>query len=701
MKCLIDFETRSEADLGEVGLFNYARHPSTDIWCLAYAFDEEPVRTWQPDVDAAIPEAAAALESHVANGGTVVAHNVGFELAVWNHILAPRYGFPPLHPDQCQDTMALSLHMAHPASLEKAVKAARLNIEKDMDGHRLMMRMARPRKFNEDGTAVWWDQQERIDRLVAYCERDIAAERALYRYADPLPESEQELVAIDYEINQRGIYIDRPLAEAALALADRMRDRLDVEMSQTTGGWVRAVSNAGQLGDWLRHVGIPANSVAKDKVAELLTTVTDPTAQRALQLRQQGAKSSTAKIQKLLSHAGPDNRIRGTMQYHAASTGRWGGRVLQPQNLPRPEILKDDAAVEEAIVYVKTGDIAAIEQAFGPPMVVLADLLRGLLSAPPGHDLMAADWSSVESRMLAWLAGEDWLIQAYRDFDEGKGAGIYELTAASILGKTPDEIDKNERQAYGKVSVLACGYQGGVNAFATMAVTYEVHMADHYDTVTDAAPSEDVERAHKAYAQYGKDSDIAERAWIASEVVKLGWRRKHPAIVAYWSALEDAALQAMRSPGQLFACGPNDHRRVVFRLQGNHLYCRLPSGRKLCYPWPELRKEKTPWGVVKELVTYECVSPTGHWWRTSTHGGKLAENVVSGSCADLLRHSLKVLRPTRYQVAMHVHDEIVVEIPQGFGSTEELAALMCEQPAWTDGLPLAASAWRGPRFKKD
>lgn len=598
--------------------------------------------------------------------------------------------------------MLLALAMAHPASLEEAVKAARLDIEKDMDGHRLMQRMSRPRKTGTDGTPVWWSQQDRIDRLAAYCIRDVEAERALYGYADPLPSAEREIWHIDQEINQRGIYIDRELAAAALEVADLAQQRTNRRIAAVTEGWVTAATDAGALTTWLRHRGLMVDSIAKDKVAEMLAHDLAPDVREALELRQQGAKSSTAKIRRMLAQAARDGRVRDLMQQNAAGTGRWGGRLIQPHNLPRPTLIKKDDQVEEAIVYVHTRDVATIERVFGPPMVVLADLLRGLIAAPPGHDLISGDWSSVEGRALAWLAGERWKVNAYGCFDAGIGDEIYRVTAGSILGKTPVEVTGDERQAFGKVPELALGYGGGVGAFDAMAATYGVRMAEHYDTVAAAAPQDDVDQAWDRYREWkSRFPGIAPEAWVASEVVKVGWRRKHPAICAYWSALEDAALSAMRDPGAIYFCGP-EYARIRCRLDGDHLYCRLPSGRKLCYPWPEIQERKTPWGKKREALTYTTVEPvTRKWVRTHTYGGKFTENVTQATCADLLRYALIQFQSTRYPVVLHIHDQIVAEVPHGEGSVEEFIEIMCRSPGWAQGLPIAATAWRGPRFKKD
>lgn len=691
----IDFETRSTLDLREVGLHNYARHHTTDVWLARYTFGGDHIQEWRPHLY------FADIAEHVLAGGIVCGYNVKFELEIWNNILVPRYGWPPLSFRQCRDTMLMALTMAHPPDLDRAVKAARLLVTKDMDGHRLMMRMCKPRRTDPDGTVIWWDDDERQERLSAYCAQDVRAEIALHDYADDLSQSEQEIALIDHEINERGVYIDRPLAEAALEMAAQAKDRLDREMRDLTDHWVRGVTDAAGLGRWLRQRGIETDSVAKGVVAELLKTLTDSKARRALELRQQGAKSSTAKIQRMLAQAGADNRIRHTMQHNAAGTGRWGGRVIQPHNLPRPEILKNDEAIEEAVLYVRTGDIDSIEDTFGAPLVVLADLLRSMICAPPGKELIVGDWASIEGRGLAWLAGESWKVKAYSDFDAGIGEEIYKLTASNILGKTVAEITGSDRQAFGKVPELALGYQGGVGAFDAMAAGYGVNMAEHHDTVVARAPDNDQEWAEYAYSKYGARFDMPKPAWIASEIVKIGWRRKHPAIREYWAALEEAALSAMREPRSIHGAGPKDHRRVYFRKLGNHLYMRLPSGRKLCYPWAEIREIRTPWGGEREAVTYETLNQKGQWVRVSAYGGLWAENVTQAMCADILRHALRTFRASPYEVVMHVHDELVSEVPIGTGSTEKFRKLICRQPEWAKGLPLAAQVWRGMRFKKD
>lgn len=340
-------------------------------------------------------------------------------------------------------------------------------------------------------------------------------------------------------------------------------------------------------------------------------------------------------------------------------------------------MLAADAAKHLAVFYGTTPPPP--KPSLGP-LGILSSCLRGMLCAAPGNDLMAADFASIEGRGLPWLAGEDWKVDAFRAFDAGLGPEIYKLGASEILEKPIADITADERQTYGKVPELACGYQGGVGAFQQMAKTYLVKVPN----------------------------DVAEFA-------KNRWREKHPKIVTYWRDLEDAAFGAVTNPARAFVVGPVG-RQVAYKVSGSFLWCRLPSGRVLCYPYPRIMPKEMPWGAVRDVVTYMTVPNdeqfrkkqviedpvnTKAWARVSTYGGKLAENVTQAICRDLLVYAIRQAEAAGYPVVLHVHDEVVAEVPKGFGDLKEFESICGRAPKWAAGLPVVAKGWRGERYRKD
>jgi DNA polymerase bacteriophage-type len=338
----VDFETRSAVDLAKAGVHVYADDPSTDIWCMAIAVDARPVTLWTRD-DCGSADVHRLLFSHIRDGATFIAHNAPFELAIWNRLMVPRYGWPVLPVEQVRCTMAMAYAMALPGSLENAAAAVGLDIGKDMEGRSLMMRMAKPRKINPDGSCVWWNEPDRLTRLYAYCKQDVEVERKLEKRLLPLSPSEQALWVLDQKINDRGIQIDTRAVENAIGVVEEAKVRLDKEMQRVTGGWVPTCSRVADLTEWLSLQGFDVDGVAKADVADLLERDDlPPMVRRALELRREAAKSSTAKLKAMTKAANIDGRVRGLHQYHGASTGRWAGRRVQTQNFPRGTMDKED-----------------------------------------------------------------------------------------------------------------------------------------------------------------------------------------------------------------------------------------------------------------------------------------------------------------------------------------------------------------------
>lgn len=652
----LDFETRSAVDLKSAGLDNYARDPSTDVWCVAYALDDDPVQLYYPAMKEDI---FYDIINHVRDDGTgkpgiIVAHNAAFELAIWNGVLAGRYNWPILKPEQMRCTMAMAYAMGLPGSLDGAAAALGIDQRKDEKGSRVMMQLAKPRKVNEDGSVIWWDDPAKLQILYDYCKQDVEVERALHKRLRELSPDEQELWLLDQKINARGIKVDLPSITRATALVDAEKARMDQAIRDITGNVVAGCTDVAQLTAWLRYKGVNTEGVAKAHVTELLSHDELPDECRtALQLRQAAAKSSTAKLAAMAERAGKDGRMRGLFQYHGAATGRWAGRGPQLHNVPRPVVLHEQDEIEDVIANFDSARY--LDMMYGEPMQLVSDCLRGMLIADEGKEFICCDYSNIEGRVLAWLAGEDWKVRAFEEFDEGIGPDMYLLAYAKGFNCSIEEA-KPHRQI-GKVMELALGYGGGVGAFQTMARGYGVKVTN-------------------------------DRA----EELKQAWRRAHKKVVSFWYDLERAALRAVKEGGVHKARG------IAFKVSGSFLWCQLPSKRLLCYPYPQIGEGT----FGNEALTYMAVNGvTRKWERCATYGGSLAENVTQAVARDILVAGIRNCEAAGYPVVMHVHDEIVAEIPLHEKSVDEMTSLMSNVPHWATGLPVAAAGWRGRRYRKD
>lgn len=696
-----DFETRSVVDIRSRGLHNYATSASTEVICLGYAFDDEDPNLWW-----AGEAAPNRVVDHIARGGKFVAHNAPFELAIWNNIMVRVHGWPALRAEQTICTAARSYAMGLPGSLENAAIALDVSDGKDKTGHALMLRLCAPinKKAVDEGAAPKWAIDQKtftfmgqkvtpewaIKRLGEYCKKDVDVERWIMKRTRALSTTEQKVWVLDQKINQRGVLFDPDAIVGALTLRDTTLQGLDKRMHDVTGGAVGACSALPALKEWCAGLGVPVGSAAKEALKELLAGDLPAPVREALTLRSAAGRATSAtKLAKAKMLAGDDGRVRNLVQYHGAGTGRWAGRGLQTHNFPRD--LPKPKVAEFIMKLITEADGRAIGMFFDNPLTALSKMLRAFLKAEDGKSFIGGDWANVEGRGLPWLAGEEWKLDAFKAVDSDPGApDVYEVTYAESFGIDPTAVTGDQRQI-GKVMELAFGYQGGVGAFHQMGASYGVVVED----------------------------EVAD-AW------KVAWRAKHPKVVEYWAALQGAASSATQWPGETFTAGPK-HRQVKFRKAGSFLWCLLPTGRVLCYPYPMIRSVEAPWSRKArredpnlepdyiKVVTYKTVpSPdswkkgaivpdptnTRYWARVSTYGGKLAENITQAVCRDILADAMLRLDAAGHNIVLHIHDEVIVEGLYSEADRAIFQAVLQTPPEWARDLPLAADCWINTRYQK-
>ena len=621
---------------------------------MAWAYDEQEPHLWTP-----------GTPFPLGGWDRVVAHNAAFELEIWNNICVPRYGWPVLKPEQTVCTLAMAYAMGLPGALENAAPAAGLHVLKDNEGRGLMLRMARPRRI-ENGKPVWWDEPEKLARLYEYCRQDVRVERELYKRLMPLSAKERKVWLMDYAINQRGIQVDVDTAKAAMQMAEVVKEKANAEIAEITEGECQNVSALAALKDWIKAQGVVVTGLAKADVESLCDTPGLPDrVARILAIRQEIGKASTAKLDRLVNLAGDDGRIRNTVQYHGAATGRWAGRGLQVHNLPRN--IPKAQTVETILRLIREGQYDAIDGIYGPPLSVLSSCLRGFFVAKPGHVLIPGDFTNVEGRWVAWFSGEHWKVRAFEAADAGTGPGIYELAYAKAFHVPVESVkDPSFERQVGKTMELAFGYQGGKGAFATMGRNMGV----------DVNP------------------DVAEG-------YKEAWRAAHPKVVFTWRQLQDSAIAAVRTPGQVYEAG-HPGRQVKFKMAGSFLWCRLPSGRCLSYPYPKILEDS--YGPQLTYMTVPSADDrkkgkviddpanSTSWARVGTYGGSLMENIAQAGCRDLLVECMLALHEAGGKIVLHVHDEIVLEVPEAKAAkaSASMLKIMRQPPEWAAGFPLYA-----------
>jgi DNA polymerase len=678
-----------------------------------------------------------------------------FDFVVLKHAMPEVLARIPMR--RWRDTMVQAFAHSLPGALEKLGDV--LNISEDKrklkEGKRLVQLFCKPQGdafFEKHGTRRATKQTHPAEwqRFIEYAGGDITTMREARRL---MPQwnykgSQIDLWHLDLRINYRGFAVDLDLANAAVEMAEKTKDRLAKRTQELTDGAVEAATQRDAL---LAHIleihGVSLPDMQADTLERRMRDPDLPDAVRELLgVRLQASMNSVSKYKTLLRGVSSDGRLRGTMQFRGAGrTGRVAHRLFQPGNLPRTWLAQ--RLIELAIEWVKSGYIDEIELAIGEVMQVLSNTIRGSIVAEPGKKLVVADLANIEGRMAAWLAGEEWKLQAFRDYDTvlgvdakgkklRKGADLYILAYAKSFNVPPESVpEKGPERQIGKVEELMFQYGGGVGAWITGAATYGIDLNAMTEQVWGVLPDwakdeaekflrwlyegaeTKLKKAREKAEQAAQDGGIPveefdhqiavataafdaakfkarhglpEKTFIACDAIKRLWRKAHPAISSYWKELEDTVKTALINPGVTYPC-----RRVKIRRDGAWLRIGLPSGRALCYPNPKVNKAGS--------ITYTGFNQyTNQWGEISTYGGKLFENITQAAACDQLLECGPAAEAAGYDIVLSVHDEYVTETPdEDRYSADELGRLMCSDLGWNAGLPLAAAGFETYRYKKE
>lgn len=714
----VDFETRSRTDLKTAGVYRYVEDPTTSPWGFSWWIDGagmNAIQRWRPgDPDPQV------LLDHIANGGRFVAHNAAFERHVWNRVLRMRYvpHWPELKTAQQDCTMTRAAAIAHPMDLDRLGVALRTREKKDREGHALMLKMSRPRKYNPDGSITWWDDPELIERLELYQDQDVRTEIEADTLLPPLTDDEYDLWQFDQIIADRGVYIDKERVQTLADMVVIAKKEADATMRKLTDRNVPKVTGAAKLLTWLNDRGIPAPNMQKrshDDINWWADTKGDQQAKDAMELRKNTAKTSTAKYEAMLACVCADSRMRGLLAYHAANTGRWAGRLVQPHNYPRLDDEEDARRVAwlHSLLDDKLGPkelYDMIEACYGPlePIRLLSVALRSTVEAAPGNEIIGGDFSNIEGRVNAWLAGEQWKLDAFRAYDAGTGPDLYRLTYAKSFGVDVASVGKGPKRQIGKVQELFLGYQGGVGAF--FGPTVKMSPYDVSDPVLRATSAEQWDNTCLSYHMPNTHRfDLPEKEWVALKVLVDNWRSANPRIVQNWWDLQDAAIQAVMAPGQIVPVCMN---RIQYYFDGKTLWCVLPNGRMLSYSnaridvTKELKVDRygQTYERIKYTVLFDGVDPdTKQWGTRNLYGGLQDENIVQATSRDILVGAMRRVERAGYPVILTVHDDILTE-PSLYDihrlglSKEHFTAIMSQGETWTSGLPISVDAYQDKRW---
>lgn len=640
----IDIETYSDVDLISCGVYKYSSSPYFEILLIAYSVDDK--ETVCIDVANGEEPPKEFMEMLFDDTVTKTAFNANFERTCFSN-----YYQHSFRPEAWRCTAVQAAMLALPLSLEGVGAVLGLDKQKMTEGKELIKYFCSPCKATKSNGGrtrnLPKDAPEKWRQFKTYCIRDVDVEKQIrQRLAKfPIPKREQEIYCLDQRINDRGIMVDRNLVNHAVACDLLYKETATARAYELTG--LENPNSVSQLKLWLKEKGLEVDSLAKDTVKDL-SMKAEGDVQEVLKLRLATSKTSVKKYEAIDRSVCAESRVHGLLQFYGANrTGRWAGRLVQIHNLPQNHL----PDLELARALVSEGRYEEVELFYESTPNVLSELIRTAFVAKPGCRFIISDYSAIEARVLAWLAGEEWRLQVFET--HGK---IYEASASAMFHVPIEEITKTSplRQK-GKISELALGYGGAVGALTSMGAL-----------------------------KMGLTEE--ELPGLVST-----WRSANPHITAFWWAVDEAAITAVRDKK------PSKVGRVSFEYKSGILFVTLPSGRKLSYVKPRMMMNK----FGREGLTYEGIGESKKWMRLETYGPKLVENIVQAASRDILAEAMLRLEKEGFDIVCHVHDEVVLEVPDGKSSVEEVNEIMAVNPVWTEGLPLKAAGFESPFYKKD
>jgi DNA polymerase len=636
----IDFETRSTIDLADQGLDIYANDPTTEVLCIAFGTQPNNVIVALPLSWKALQPLNTLLE-HVRNGGKIQAWNAMFEYAIWNCVCVPKYGWPELKLEQCIDSMAIAAANNVPQSLGDAALFMDASQQKDTRGRYLIQKLCKPGKngFNND--------PELLKELFEYCQQDVRTEMAIGSVLRPLDASEQEVWTLTQRINLRGVPVDPQELHSAVLAVVRAQDALDNECVALTGF---KPSERAKLLDWINAQGVKMDDLTAESVSKMLQCSIPTRVKKALELRQEGSQTSVAKYAKMMEIQ-REGKIRNTLVYHGASTGRWASRGgLNLQNIARPTL--EDGEIAAAIPRVFSEGIGTMQE--------LSSLVRSAIKAPDGRTFVDVDFSSIENRVGVYLAGQKDKVELFR-----KGLDEYKVFASeSLYHISYDEVTKEQRQI-SKSAVLGAMFGQGAKGLVKYAEGMGVKL-------TEGQAKNAVDNYRSSYVK-----------------VKL-----------LWALCETAAIDAVNSQGTTFAAGP----KIKMKSVKNALWMQLPSGRLICWQRPQVELLTTPWGSEKLGVTVHSQNTyTRQWTRNPLIGSSIFQSAVQGTARDFLANAMLNLELNGYEVINSIHDEVLLLVDEDKAEEaleNDVMQIMTNPPKWAPDFPLAAEGWVSKRYKK-